>query len=109
MNHFYRSFLWLMIFILPVTIAQAQLSGTYSIGSGGNYSSFTAAVNALTTQGVNGAVTFNVNTGSYSEQIEIPAISGASAVNTITFQAQSGNAANVTLSYTASAPASNYI
>jgi hypothetical protein len=65
--------------------ASAQLSGTYTIGSGGNYASFTAAISALSTNGVSGPVTFNVFSGTYTEQITIPAISGASATNTITF------------------------
>ncbi len=69
----------------------AQLSGAYTIDSasataGTNYKTFAAAVTALTTSGVNGAVTFSVKKGTYNEQITIPAISGASATNTITFK-----------------------
>ncbi|MBK7652673.1 MAG: hypothetical protein IPJ20_20655 [Flammeovirgaceae bacterium] len=39
----------------------------------------------------------------------MPSISGSSATNTITFQSQSGNAADVILKFTASASASNYV
>ncbi len=107
----YRLFLLLLsVFIMFQSGSSlAQLSGAYTIGSGGSYASFTAAVSALSSQGVSGAVTFNVITGSYNEQIEIPAISGAGAANNITFQAQSGNAANVTLSYSASTSPANYV
>ncbi|HOJ05892.1 MAG TPA: BNR-repeat neuraminidase N-terminal domain-containing protein, partial [Bacteroidota bacterium] len=79
----------------------AQLSGSYTIGSGGNYASFSAAVTALTTGGVSGAVTFNVLSGTYSEQISIPAITGASSTNTITFDGGSGNASTRILTYSA--------
>ena len=81
--------------------AFAQLSGSYTIGSGGNYASFTAAVTALTTSGVSGPVTFSVLSGTYNEQITIPAITGASATNTITFDGGTGNAATRVLTYTA--------
>lgn len=81
--------------------AFAQLSGSYTIGSGGNYTSFTDAVTALTTSGVSGPVTFSVLSGTYNEQITIPAITGASATNTITFDGGTGNAATRVLTYTA--------
>src|SRR5688572_7897983 len=65
--------------------------GTYTINSalptgGSNFQTFTAAVNALSC-GISGPVAFNVVAGSgpYNEQITIPSIGGASAVNTITF------------------------
>ena len=69
----------------------AQLSGTYTINGavatgGTNYQTFTAAVSALTTSGVNNAVTFNVLAGTYTEQVSVPAIAGASTTNTITFK-----------------------
>jgi parallel beta-helix repeat protein len=82
-----------------VTGVQAQLSGSYTIGSGGTYASFTAACNALSSQGVSGPVTFNVITGTYNEQAVLRTVPGSSASNTITFQSQSGNAANVTLGF----------
>lgn len=80
----------------------SQLNGTYTINSGGgaNYTSYTAAINALTAQGVSGPVTFNVTGGGpYNEQLTIPAITGASAANTITFN---GNATTLTYSPTGS-------
>ncbi|MFT4062330.1 MAG: PKD domain-containing protein [Edaphocola sp.] len=83
--------------------AAAQLSGTYTINSavatgGTNYISFTAAVAALTSSGVSGPVVFNVAAGtSYTGQISMGAITGASATNTITFN---GNGATVTYAAT---------
>ena len=73
---------------LPVML-HAQLSGSYTIGPTGNYSTFNAAVNALTSQGIAGAVTFLAEPGTYDEHISLGAINGASAENTITFQGTS--------------------
>ncbi len=79
------------------------LSGTYTInpsGSGSsNFTTFSAAVAALTASGVCGPVVFNVAAATYNEQISIPVISGTSATNTITFNGGSGNAATRVLSY----------
>jgi parallel beta-helix repeat protein len=86
--------------------------GTYTInpsGSGStNFTTFGAAVSALSCGGVTGPVTFNVSSGTYNEQIIIPSINGTSAANTITFQAASGNAADVTLTYNATTSTDNY-
>ncbi len=68
------------------------LSGTYVIDPGGtgDYTSFAAAVSDLSSWGVSGPVVFQVKENTYSEQITVPAISGASAANTITFKAAAG-------------------
>lgn len=78
-----------------------QLAGTYTIGTAGNYLTFTDAVNAMISCGVSAPVIFNVITGSgpFNEQITIPQILGASAVNTITFN---GNGETITFATTAS-------
>ncbi len=90
--------------LMGVYSANAQLNGNYTINKNGsasttNFQSFTSAVQALRGvarsdggpslgTGVNGAVTFTVTVGSgpYNEQIVIPAITGASSVNRITFE-----------------------
>ncbi|MBI4548251.1 MAG: hypothetical protein HY707_09740, partial [Ignavibacteriae bacterium] len=107
-----KNLLWatILIFLLALnsTPLNAQLSGTYTIGSGGNYSTFTAAVNDLTSQGVSGAVIFNVLNGTYTDQFVIGQITGASSSNTIAFQSQSGNATDVALQFTPTA-SNNYV
>ncbi|MFC2111304.1 T9SS type A sorting domain-containing protein, partial [Bacteroidota bacterium] len=79
----------------------AQLSGIKTIdpsGSGGNnYTSFSAAISALKTLGINGPVVFNVASGTFNEQITLTEIQGASAINTITFQSSSGDSSLVLL------------
>jgi hypothetical protein len=66
------------------------MSGTYTIGDGipaDSFTSFTAAVAALTANGVGGPVTFDVEELTYSSgSITIGQITGASATNTITFR-----------------------
>ncbi|AEV34437.1 PKD domain protein [Owenweeksia hongkongensis DSM 17368] len=84
-------YLFVSAFMLMSTVVMGQLSGAYTINGssptgGTNYQTFTAAVSALTSNGVSGAVTFNVQAGTYTEQISISAISGASTTNTITFK-----------------------
>ena len=102
-------FIFVLGFALGLwTNANAQLSGTYTIGSGGNYTSITAAVTDLNTLGVNSAVTFNILSGTYDEQFEIGIINGVSASNTITFQSQTGNAADVIIQFI-QVSGSNYI
>lgn len=46
--------------LFGLSIAWAQLSGTYTIGNTGNYTSVSAAMNALNSQGVSGPVRFEI-------------------------------------------------
>lgn len=92
---------------LEITVfACPAISGTYTINSalltgGTNFQSFTDAVSAISQCGITGAVTFDVVTGSgpYNEQISIPEITGASSVNTITFN---GNGETIAFSSSSS-------
>jgi trimeric autotransporter adhesin len=68
------------------------MAGNYTINSvlpdgNRNFNNFTSAVAALVCSGVNGPVGITAigGSGPYEEQIRIPAISGASSSNTITF------------------------
>ena len=80
-------------------------AGTYTIGSGGTYPSFTAAF-AAASCGVAGPVVFQVlaNSAPFVEQLEIGAIPGMSATNTITIK---GN--NNTLSFTSTAGSARHV
>ena len=60
-------------------------AGHYSIGANGLYPDFTTAIDTLNNAGVDGPVVFDVEAGTYVEQLTIGAIDGASATNTITF------------------------
>ena len=80
-------------FSVPVLLTvNPALGGTYTINSavatgGSNFQTFADAVTALTGCPIIAPVIFNVNatSGPYNEQVVIPAIAGASATNTITF------------------------
>ncbi len=89
---------------------QAAIAGTFTIGGvNPDYPTFAAAVKDLNSYGLCGPVVFNVRSGTYKEQISIGDIDGASAVNTVTFQSESGNTPDVNLTYSASSSASNYV
>jgi hypothetical protein len=80
------------------------LSGTYTIAaSGADYTSVAAAVSDLANCGLNGAVTFNIAAGTYTGAINIPAIAGASATNTVTFNG--AGAASTIITYDGSGSA----
>ncbi len=67
-------------------VANAQLSGNFTIGKTGDFKTFTDAVDSLAQVGVSGPVEFKVSAGTFNEQVKIPYISGASSGNTITFK-----------------------
>ncbi|MBI3142618.1 MAG: hypothetical protein HYZ16_07315, partial [Bacteroidetes bacterium] len=96
-------------------LSHAQLSGNYTIGgSGASYSTVTAAVSALTTNGVSGPVTFSIADGTYSGQVSLgSSITGASSTNTITFKGASGDSSKVIITnssnYTIYSTGSDYI
>jgi PKD repeat protein len=80
-----------LLMLLCVTgVAQAQLSGNYTIDAtkttgGTNYASWSAFASAIGTSGVSGAVKVTVmNDETTSATVQFNGISGASATNTIT-------------------------
>ena len=87
----------------------SALNGNYTInpsGSGAtNFTTFRAATNALSLAGVAGPVVFTVSPATYNEQVNIGTITGASAINTITFSGT--NTANCIID-TAANTTSNY-
>jgi hypothetical protein len=94
---------------LNASLSNAQLSGTYTIGKGGDYETFSDAAEALNKTGIIGTVTFNVLTGTYTEQFTLGSISGAIKMSTVVFQSQSGSAEDVILEYEATEIENNYI
>ena len=88
---------------------QSGLSGTYTIGTGGDYTTWNDAAADLAVFGVCGAVIFDVMDGTYNEQMSLGDISGSSSVNTITFRSMNGDPSLVTLTYAATMPADNYV
>ncbi|MCF8372089.1 MAG: right-handed parallel beta-helix repeat-containing protein [Bacteroidales bacterium] len=94
---------------LIVTGVTTAVSGNFTIGATGDFTTFGDAVNFISTNGVCGPVIVNVESGTYDEQVTIPEIPGASAFNTITFQSATGNYNDVTVQYSASSNADNWV
>jgi len=92
--------------ILTYVNAKGQLSGNHTIdpsksASSTNFKTFSAAADSLSLKGVSGPVAFNVANGIYNESVDINFISGASYINTITFQSESKDSSKVILTYPA--------
>ncbi|MDZ4757999.1 MAG: right-handed parallel beta-helix repeat-containing protein, partial [Bacteroidota bacterium] len=72
------------------TYVCTSLTGNFTIDAGSaasstNFVDFTSAVAKLNNCGISGAVKFTVASGTYTEQITLKDINGASSSNTITF------------------------
>lgn len=90
------------------SLAQAQLSGTYTVGGASpDYATITAAVNALNAQGATGNVIFDIRPGTYNGQYSLGDISGAPG--SIQFRNSSNGSQLVNLEYDASGSSDNYI
>ncbi|MCF8298418.1 MAG: right-handed parallel beta-helix repeat-containing protein [Saprospiraceae bacterium] len=95
---------------INLTNLQPALGGTLTIGgTGANYSTITAAINDLSIKGICGPVVLNIASGTYTEQLIIPTISGTSPTNTITFQSASGDSSNVIIQYNTNSSTYNYV
>jgi len=83
--------------LLLTSSLSAQLNGTYTVGPTGTYTTLAAAITALQTNGVSGPVFMDIQSGTYTGNWSVPAITGASATNTITFRSQALNNTAVVL------------
>jgi len=91
-------------------------AGTYTINnaqptdypSGINFNSFVEAV-AVMECGIDGPVTFNVAPGTYTEQVRMHLINGATANSRVTFQSANGDPAGVILTYGGATSGANYV
>lgn len=88
------SFLTKSIFLflfLPTILFSQPLTGNKTIGPGGDYTTFTAAVTDLNTNGTAaGGVTFLVTPGVYPERFVIDNVIGTGPTSRITFKANGG-------------------
>lgn len=86
---------------IPVTISNtAPMSGTYTVGAGGNFTTLTAAVNAYNTRCINGPIIFMLTDAAYNSAetfpIKIKSNIYASAINTLTIKPSVGNTPVIT-------------
>jgi len=103
------SILILFCFLFPINSLNGQLQGVYTIGAGGDYTSFSEAVDALNKEGTFGPVTFNVLAGTYTEQFNLGKINGPGELSPVIFQSQVKNYKSVILSFAPSSELDNYI
>lgn len=91
-----------------VNTVNSSMSGYYTIGgTTPSYTTFTAAVADLVLRGICGKVVFDVRSGTYTEQVSLPAIAGSSSTNRIIFRSQTGNKADVMLQFPSSTVSTN--
>jgi hypothetical protein len=89
---------------------KSAIAGTFTIGGASpDYPNIAAAVTDLNDNGVCGPVIFNIRNGNYNANISLGPIAGASSVNTITFQSESGNKADVNITHGATALTNNFV
>ncbi|MEG2164617.1 MAG: BNR-repeat neuraminidase N-terminal domain-containing protein, partial [Bacteroidales bacterium] len=76
---------------LASAVIKKGFNGIYTIGGSdaADYHTVAAAVAAMK-DGIDGAVTFEMESGLYNELVTIPQIEGASALNTITLKSKTG-------------------
>lgn len=74
--------------------------GTYTVGASedADYATITDAISAVKA-GIDGPVVFELESGTYNETISVPAIKGASALNTITLKSKTGNYRDVIIEH----------
>ncbi|MFO7721943.1 MAG: efflux RND transporter periplasmic adaptor subunit, partial [Bacteroidales bacterium] len=76
------------------------MSGAYSVGgAGSSYPTVAAAAAALSSNGVNGPVVFDISPGTYTGNILVGPIQGASATNTIVFQSTTQDSTDVLITH----------
>ena len=96
---------FLVLGLFLATLANAQLSGTYTINCDASqnpdYSSIGAAATILTEQGVSGPVIFEIAPGSYNESITLMEIEGSNETNRVIFRGMGADNQQVTLNYNA--------
>ncbi|MDQ3109403.1 MAG: T9SS type A sorting domain-containing protein [Bacteroidota bacterium] len=91
------------------SIVGTSLSGSYTVGgTTPDFATPVAAVAALNTRGVCGPVTFLIRNGTYSGQLVLNAVNGASVTNRIRFVSQSGDSSLVIIS-SSTTSAANYV
>jgi hypothetical protein len=80
------------------TTLNPPLIGNYVVGNApSDFTSLTAATSAISSRGIAGAVTFNIKTGNYNEQVILPPAIGANAANTVTFKSQANHVDSVVI------------
>ena len=97
------------ITIITSLSLNAQLSGTYTIGTGGDFPTISKAVDSLNLKGITSPVKFNIKDGVYSERFSINNFPGESTLDTVLFTSSSSDADKVKIEISATSLSDNYI
>ncbi|MBN2747406.1 MAG: T9SS type A sorting domain-containing protein [Bacteroidales bacterium] len=83
-----------------VIACNAPLRGLFTIGGAtADFPDFDQAIYAIENCGIDSAIVFLVNPGTYYEQLNIDTIPGASQTNTVTFTSVNGDSLNTILTF----------
>ncbi len=89
---------------------RTSMSGVYTIGgTTPDFTTFKAAIKAMNEAGISGNVRFRVRSGTYTEQLRINPIEGASTPGAIIFESANLDSASVTLRFNSTFSDSNYV
>lgn len=108
-----KTIIILSLFFTSINFAQLP-AGTYSIGTfaGADFATISEAVTLIEAFGISGDIVFEIRSDTYNEQVIINGPidrSSGSSTSTITFQSQSGNPADVIVTYTPSGSTDNFL
>ncbi len=94
-------FLFCLLVVLSPLFGFSQLSGDYTIGgTDPDYLTFTEACAAVSSEGLDGAVTFHARPGTYNEVFNLAYIFSPTPETPLTFRSETGNAEDVIITGT---------
>jgi len=78
---------------------RSGMKGTYTIGGSetADFKTFKEAVTELKNKGIEDAVTFEIEPGTYKENVEVSDVKGTSALHTVTFKSKTSDKTSVTI------------
>lgn len=78
---------------------RSGMKGTYTIGASdtADFKTFKEAVTELKDKGIEDAVTFEIEPGTYKENVEVSDVKGTSALHTVTFKSKTSDKSSVTI------------
>lgn len=100
----------LSFFVFAINLSSlAQLSGTYTIGSGQDFETISKAVDSLNLKGITSSVEFKIKKGTYFERFTINNFPGESATDTVVFVSEDRHPDSVKIEIDATSSITNYI
>jgi parallel beta-helix repeat protein len=99
--------------LLHTGIHTTMDGGLYTIDPGQaisatNFHTFQSAIDTMEAYGICSSIIFDVASGTYSEEVEIPEILGSGASATVTFRSATGNPADVIITDSSTTSTDNY-